>query len=122
MLVNKCSLKQNIVYNGCLNRRASKCRIMRPSKPMKNLPVITEAAKVDQITKSEASLLLDACKSIETHVQIIYLTRDHGIMISSVYDREFHKTKLCIIDTDLLLLLFYVHGEHLRPCWDGQLT
>ena len=22
----------------------------------------------------------------------------------------------------LVVLLFYVHGKHLRSCWDGQLT
>ena len=23
---------------------------------------------------------------------------------------------------DVVVLLFYVHGKHLRSCWDGQLT
>ena len=28
----------------------------------------------------------------------------------------------CIIYIVVVVLLFYVHGKHLRSCWDGQLT
>ena len=26
------------------------------------------------------------------------------------------------VDVVVVVLLFYVHGKHLRSCWDGQLT
>ena len=32
------------------------------------------------------------------------------------------KTVSCVYDVVVVVLLFYVHGKHLRTCRDGQLT
>ena len=35
-----------------------------------------------------------------------------------LYDVEKHEDVVVVV----VVLLFYVHGKHLRSCWDGQLT
>ena len=41
--------------------------------------------------------------------------------MSAVSDMGTH-THMCANKVNVVVLLFYVHGKHLRSCWDGQLT
>ena len=55
----------------------------------------------------------------QTSFDFSVLRQDYGIIRSLPVDHTGHHLDIVVV---VVVLLFYVHGKHLRSCRDGQLT